>query len=96
MKIHSDERPWLCDVCSESFKEAHHLARHKLLHSGEKPYKCPICDDRYFIQAGNLKIHMKTHGSESVPEPTIPMSDVQHEVITATVQASGMLFFLHF
>ena len=68
MRVHSDDRPFICDTCGEGFKEPHHLTRHFLLHTGEKPFKCELCPDRYFLQPGNLKIHMKTHQNGGKPK----------------------------
>eukprot|EP00795_Rhopilema_esculentum_P017390 gene17390-8988_t len=88
MRVHNDERPCVCDQCGETFKEPHHLSRHMHLHSGLKPFKCPICEDRYFIQAGNLKIHMKTHERE-MADSKITICDVSHEVsLTSTNQSA--------
>ena len=91
MRVHNDERPNVCDQCGESFKEPHHLARHMHLHSGVKPYKCPICQDRYFIQSGNLKIHMKTHeGNMTVPN--VALNEISHEIVASTSQVAGSAF----
>jgi len=83
MRVHNDERPNVCDQCGESFKEPHHLARHMHLHSGIKPYKCPICEDRYFIQSGNLKIHMKTHEGNMMV-PNVALDEISHEIVAST------------
>ena len=83
MRVHNDERPNVCDQCGESFKEPHHLARHMHLHSGVKPYKCPICEDRYFIQSGNLKIHMKTHEGE-ITDSSVSLDEISHEIVAST------------
>ena len=88
MRVHNDERPNICDQCGESFKEPHHLARHMHLHSGVKPFKCPICEDRYFIQAGNLKIHMKTHESE-MTDSNVTLDEISHEIVASTSQIRG-------
>ena len=38
------------------------------MHSGDKPNKCDICNFS-FMQAGNLKSHMRIHTRENMPSP---------------------------
>ena len=95
MRVHSDDRPFKCDECGEGFKEPHHLTRHFFLHTGDKPFKCPICVDRYFIQAGNLKIHMKTHEGE-IADASATIDDVSHEVVTSTDESAPGMIILPF
>ncbi len=99
MRVHSEDRPYKCDVCGEGFKESHHLRRHFFVHTGEKRYKCPICPDRFFIQPGNLKIHMKTHEKDIsdtrkvTAYPNEDMADAVHEVKASKEQTTGMKTF---
>lgn len=39
--VHSDERPFVCEVCKAAFKSLHNLNNHVKTH--EEPSECPIC-----------------------------------------------------
>ncbi|XP_072017728.1 uncharacterized protein [Amphiura filiformis] len=67
--IHSKEQPYVhvCEVCKQSFTQAHYLKRHKAIHGNEKPYKgsirpykCGLCNKEYKYMSG-LKIHSEIH-----------------------------------
>ena len=42
MLIHSNEKPFQCDICSHSFNRKDKLKRHLLIHDPVKRYKCPL------------------------------------------------------
>ena len=47
-RTHSDERPFICTVCSIGFKERYHLKKHTLFkHSSETREQCKICGKRF-------------------------------------------------
>ena len=61
MKIHSDLRPFECEICQEKFKLKSILENHKVSHKEEK-YTCPVCD-RQMKYKHKLKNHLSTHDS---------------------------------
>jgi len=63
-RIHSNEKPYLCEFCHRSFTQSCTLQAHRRLHTGEKPYHCKFCL-KSFRQSTNLRTHMKRlHPSE--------------------------------
>ncbi|CAA9990131.1 zinc finger transcription factor, putative [Plasmodium knowlesi strain H] len=46
MSVHSDERPYECDICLKRYKRADHLKLHRIKHDlnkEEKKFQCSIC-----------------------------------------------------
>ncbi|KAJ8706553.1 hypothetical protein PYW07_012631 [Mythimna separata] len=62
-QIHTDEKPFTCDICQRSFHAKCNLKTHFRIHSGAKPYKCDICQ-RSFSHKGNFNSHFRTHTVE--------------------------------
>ncbi|KAM8884129.1 uncharacterized protein zbtb22a isoform 1-T2 [Synchiropus picturatus] len=40
---HLNLRPFVCPVCTKSFKMKHHLTKHLKTHGGLRPYECGLC-----------------------------------------------------
>ena len=47
MRIHTNEKPYECDVCEKRFSESGDLKRHMRIHTKEKPYECDVCEKRF-------------------------------------------------
>lgn len=51
----TNERPFKCDQCPQSFNRNHDLKRHKRIHLAVKPYPCGHCD-KSFSRKDALKV----------------------------------------
>ncbi|XP_060079288.1 zinc finger protein 543-like isoform X2 [Ylistrum balloti] len=64
--VHTDLRPFLCDLCGCSFKRADTLTAHKVTHIDKKyrlyQYKCKECE-KDFRSRAHLSEHMAMHSS---------------------------------
>ncbi|BFZ08538.1 hypothetical protein BsWGS_11577 [Bradybaena similaris] len=59
-KQHSDQRPFVCDICLTAFRSKNNLYQHFKIHSDEKKFECPECG-RSFKLKNTLEQHMVTH-----------------------------------
>lgn len=61
MRTHSDERPFVCDICRIGFKERYHLKKHQLFkHSSELKEKCRVCG-KLFKDSTAVRAHERIH-----------------------------------
>lgn len=73
MLIHTDQKPFQCEQCDQSFRQKQLLKRHiNLYHNPsyvpppprEKTHECPECH-KAFRHKGNLIRHMAVHDPDS-------------------------------
>ena len=60
LKIHSGEKPYICNQCNYSCSDAGRFRRHIQTHIEEKSNKSSKCEYAS-IEAGHLKTHLKMH-----------------------------------
>ncbi|ESO07403.1 hypothetical protein HELRODRAFT_76586, partial [Helobdella robusta] len=66
VRTHSDERPFVCDICSIGFKERYHLKKHILFkHTNDMKETCKICG-KSFKDSTAVRAHERIH-SEARP-----------------------------
>ncbi|XP_037621469.1 zinc finger protein 585B-like [Sebastes umbrosus] len=66
LRTHTDERPYQCTCCIETFEEEEDLEQHRLKHrkfKRERPYSCTRCDAA-FSALIELTDHMSSHDGE--------------------------------
>ena len=81
LRSHSQEKPYLCDICGYAASTKIRLQRHNVTHTGERKYHCEYCT----YKAGNsthLHRHMRIHiGSKPYKCPYCDYSCNTHENI---------------
>lgn len=62
LRKHSDLRPFICDICSKSFKDKYTVLQHILIHVGRKTYVCQVTGCAAdFAYASGLRQHISLH-----------------------------------
>ncbi|XP_055678431.1 transcription factor grauzone-like [Lutzomyia longipalpis] len=62
---HSDEKPFVCTICSRAFKLKRALTVHMAQHESTKQYKCNFCE-RVFNSSTNFYTHRKAAHPEEL------------------------------
>ncbi|GAW82826.1 zinc finger transcription factor [Plasmodium gonderi] len=92
MSVHSDERPYECDICLKRYKRADHLKLHRIKHDINKQgkkYQCSICQLFFTTtrQLNNCKLkHMQCYKDKCAST----MSGIENE--GEDIQSNAQMF----
>lgn len=53
--IHSDARPYICEICKKTFNRVSTLISHRKTHSEKKPHMCRVCGKGFHQKGINFK-----------------------------------------
>ncbi|XP_015818998.2 zinc finger protein 664-like [Nothobranchius furzeri] len=63
LSVHTEQKPFMCELCGKRFSERTCLNRHLKIHTGEKPFVCELCGKRY-NRNSHLNVHINVHAGQ--------------------------------
>ncbi|XP_037773026.1 zinc finger protein 701-like [Penaeus monodon] len=63
MRVHTEEKPYNCEICNNTFSRKNNLVRHMRIHASKKPYSCEICN-KSLSERSHLVKHTRVHTKE--------------------------------
>ncbi|KAJ4381229.1 hypothetical protein N0V86_003578 [Didymella sp. IMI 355093] len=85
----SNDRPFKCDQCPQSFNRNHDLKRHKRIHLAVKPFPCNYCD-KSFSRKDALKRHILVKGCGKAAANSDDTKRESHSPKSEAVESKAM------
>ncbi|RWS08500.1 zinc finger protein 236-like protein [Dinothrombium tinctorium] len=63
LRIHTDDRPYKCQLCTYASRNSSQLVVHLRTHTGDAPFQCHVCSSSFKIKS-DLKRHLRLHTGE--------------------------------
>ena len=60
IRVHTNERPYKCQICDYASKDSSQLKVHLRTHTGQRPFQCNVCG-KAFKTSSDTRVHEKSH-----------------------------------